>query len=188
LILYSGGVMSYADPAKARECQRRYRAANRETVNERNRKRYAANPERARERGRANTQRYRKAHRDTLRIRDRQRYAGDPPRALLSLARKRAKSYGVPCTLTLMDVRALHAPMRCSATGLPLAHATSRPRALSPSLDRIVPALGYVPGNVRLVCHAFNLRRRNDPVSQDFRHALRVLAETSHTSDKGFIR
>jgi hypothetical protein len=60
--------------------------------------------------------------------------------------------------------------------------------ALSPTLDRIVPALGYVPGNVQLVCHRFNLLRGTDPVSQDYRHALRALAETSHADDSAITK
>jgi hypothetical protein len=79
--------------------------------------------------------------------------------------------------------------MRCSATGLPLAHNKGGEASpLSPSLDRIVPALGYVPGNVRLVCHRFNRLRGTDPVDQDFRHALRVLAETTHADDSAITK
>ena len=109
-----------------------------------------------------------------------------PGARLVRDARTRAKRYGVPCTLTLADVRALLAPMRCSATGLPLTHNTGGGyfHALSPSLDRLTSARGYVPGNVRLVCHRFNQLRRQDPISQDFRHALRVLAETDHEGDR----
>lgn len=29
-------------------------------------------------------------------------------------------------------------------------------RALAPSIDRIIPSLGYVPGNIRLVVYAVN--------------------------------
>ena len=91
--------------------------------------------------------------------------------------RQRAKRYGVPCTLTLADVRALLAPMRCGATGLPLRHATGKADALSPSIDRIEPARGYVPGNVRLVCQRFNMLRRDAHVSRDAEFRDRVLSE-----------
>lgn len=116
-------------------------------------------------------------------LNDRKRRAAHPEIGILGAARQRAKCARVPCTLTLVDVCALLAPMRCSATGLPLAHAKRKAEALSPSLDRIEPSRGYVPGNVRLVCHRFNSLRKDDPVSCDYRHALRVLAETSHTDD-----
>ena len=47
-------------------------------------------------------------------------------------------------------------------TGLPLALALdATARGYAPSLDRIIPELGYVPGNVRVVCHIVNVARSN---------------------------
>lgn len=43
----------------------------------------------------------------------------------------------------------------CEATGLPLHFGDGR-SPFSPSIDRISPSLGYVPGNVRVVCWAVN--------------------------------
>lgn len=160
--------MPHANPEQARAYDRAYRAAHRDERNAKKRAWYANN--------RARVAAYRRK-RETL----------IPEMDYLNAAQRRARRYGVPCTLTLADVRALLAPMRCSATGLPLAHAKGKADALSPSIDRIEVARGYVPGNVRLVCFRFNIVRGSDPVSHDFRHALRVLAETSHPSDRGVI-
>ena len=33
----------------------------------------------------------------------------------------------------------------------------------SPSLDRINPDKGYIPGNVRIVCNAYNMAKGNCP-------------------------
>lgn len=46
----------------------------------------------------------------------------------------------------------------CELTGLPFSFTPDSvgPPPMSPSLDRIVPELGYVPGNVRVVCWAVN--------------------------------
>jgi len=46
----------------------------------------------------------------------------------------------------------------CALTGLPfdLTRCEGN-KALGPSIDRIQPKLGYVPGNVRLVCRALNM-------------------------------
>lgn len=161
--------MPYANPERKRAYDRAYRSANRDK-----------HLVQARSRQRA----YHATHRDERNAYHRALEATHPERNMLRSARFRAKRASVPCALTIADVRELLRPMRCSATGLPLAHNKGEPSALSPSLDRIVPALGYVPGNVRLVCHRFNALRGTDPVSHDFRHALRVLAETSHTSDQ----
>lgn len=53
---------------------------------------------------------------------------------------------------------------RCSLTGLPFdvksrAGGKTGPRPFSPSVDRIRPELGYVPGNVRFVLHCVNAFR-----------------------------
>jgi len=144
--------------------------------------------EQRRKRDRGYQQTFRTKHRDARNTYHCAWRAVHPEAMLLNNARNRAKRLRVPCTLTVADVRGLLAPMRCTATGLPLTRNTGggHSDALSPSLDRIVPALGYVPGNVRLVCHRFNALRGTDPVSQDYRHALRVLVETSHTTDRQF--
>jgi len=163
--------MAYADKERGRAYHREYQRAYRTT----HRKECKAYMEayRVTHRAEANTQRivYRAAH---------------PETALLANARQRARRYGVPCTLTRADVRELLTPMRCAATGLPLIPNTGKgkPSALSPSIDRIEPARGYVPGNVRLVCFRFNEVRKRSPVSHDYRHVLRVLAETDHEGDR----
>ena len=33
----------------------------------------------------------------------------------------------------------------------------------SPSLDRIDPRFGYIPGNVRIVCNSYNMAKGNCP-------------------------
>lgn len=43
----------------------------------------------------------------------------------------------------------------CALTGLPF-NPTAEPRYDSPSLDRIRPELGYVPGNVRVILYCLN--------------------------------
>ena len=43
----------------------------------------------------------------------------------------------------------------CALTGLPF-NPTAEPRYDSPSLDRITPELGYVPGNVRVILYCLN--------------------------------
>lgn len=45
----------------------------------------------------------------------------------------------------------------------------------SPTIDRIVPALGYVPGNVRLVCHSFNTTNKYTLRGNDAEIRERVL-------------
>jgi hypothetical protein len=69
---------------------------------------------------------------------------------MIERARYRNKKKGVPFTITISDLReaAARCKGRCEVTGHPLE--ASGP--FRPSLDRIEPGRGYVPGNVRIVC------------------------------------
>lgn len=69
-----------------------------------------------------------------------------------------AKKKGIPWTLTKADIEAVWTE-QCAITGLPFDKRKGvgkGPKPFSPSLDRIRPALGYVPGNVRFVLHCVN--------------------------------
>jgi hypothetical protein len=77
---------------------------------------------------------------------------------LVAGARVRAREKQITFALSAVDIAALQTVIdagRCQLSGVPLTLAGPR-CATSPSLDRIVPALGYVSGNVRIVCHALN--------------------------------
>ena len=66
-------------------------------------------------------------------------------------ARTRAKIRGIPFSLELSDIAV---PKHCPVLGIPLVEARQRgkgTRKNSPSLDRIRPELGYVPGNVVVI-------------------------------------
>lgn len=49
-------------------------------------------------------------------------------------------------------------PILCPVFGVPMTHHRGRSGGdkYSPSLDRIVPSLGYVPGNVQVMSHLAN--------------------------------
>jgi hypothetical protein len=122
----------------------------------------AKNPEKVR----AKARRYREENPD--RARDavnawRERY---PARQLLKQCKQSAAKRELECTLTEEEVEAMLAPMACSATGLPLTwerDGDSYRRPWAPSIDRINCSKGYVPGNVRVVCSAFNTMRNEFP-------------------------
>lgn len=62
-------------------------------------------------------------------------------------ARCRAREKGIPFALTMGDLPPI--PEVCPVLGIPILEQGTGPG--TPSLDRIVPALGYVPGNVRFI-------------------------------------
>jgi hypothetical protein len=47
-------------------------------------------------------------------------------------------------------------PLRCPVLGVTLALGDNRSRDCSPSLDRVDPARGYVPGNVMVISNRAN--------------------------------
>ncbi len=64
-------------------------------------------------------------------------------------------------------------PDVCPVLGISLYPGTGRgPGHNAPSLDRIVPALGYVPGNVQVISHLANSMKRDASPEQ-----LRLFAE-----------
>lgn len=81
-----------------------------------------------------------------------------PEVILLAAARCRAKRAGLPCTITQDDIRI---PTHCPALGWPLVLGDGRVGPQSPTLDKIVPDLGYVPGNVLVVSHLANRIKSN---------------------------
>lgn len=75
----------------------------------------------------------------------------NPALALYRQAKTRAKRLGIQFTIEPKDVVI---PTHCPVTGVEFR--SSGTRATSPSLDRIVNSLGYVPGNVIVVCYRVN--------------------------------
>ena len=78
----------------------------------------------------------------------------NPERYLLIAARGRAKRFDVPFSITVKDIII---PEKCPALGTPFKKGT--PQAAS--LDRIVPVLGYVPGNVQVISRRANSIKHN---------------------------
>ncbi len=75
-----------------------------------------------------------------------------PDRELWRRARKRAAQFGIAFTIPEATIII---PPACPVLGIPLRWGGER-SPYSPSLDRIIPALGYVPGNVRVISDRAN--------------------------------
>lgn len=78
--------------------------------------------------------------------------------------RHRAALLSVPCELTVDDLKAISSAQnhKCCLTGLHFILRQSergRGSPFAPSPDRIVSSMGYVPGNVRMVCQMANYAR-----------------------------
>lgn len=114
-------------------------------------------------------------HRETCRRWD----VENPAKKLLNTCRRNAKVRGHECTITVEVIAAMLAPMTCSATGLPLTWehlGGSKANPWAPSIDRLDCSRGYVSGNVRVVCWAFNQMRGDFPDEAVFALAKAVAA------------
>lgn len=105
------------------------------------------------------------------RKRRRQRTVAD----MLRDARRRAEREGLPFDLRREDV---DIPEFCPVLGMLLVHGEGRAGDCSPSLDKIIPAKGYVRGNVRVISLRAN-RLKSDAAPDELAKLLAyVLHET----------
>jgi hypothetical protein len=136
------------------ECARRRRAENREAVNKKNRESYYRN----REARRKNQKKYEAFIREAMRT-DKVWHSKE----LASSARRRARRYGVPFSITYQDVII---PDYCPALGIKLERNKEKMSRNSATLDRIIPDLGYVPGNVVVISNKAN-NIKNDATADE---------------------
>lgn len=104
------------------------------------------------------------AYREVCRLRNRefvQRHRDAPTNRLKNMlhsARYRAQQKGLAFDLTVAD---LELPERCPVLGVLLGFGKETPLPNRMSLDRVVPARGYVRGNVRVISHRANSLKSN---------------------------
>lgn len=86
---------------------------------------------------------------------------------MLQNARARARISGAPFTLAVEDIII---PTNCPILGIPLFQAKGQRGGSdnSPSLDKIKPELGYVPGNVIVISNRAN-RLKSDASIRELR-------------------
>jgi hypothetical protein len=95
-----------------------------------------------------------------------ERLKARPLERLFACTKHRAKRSGVPFTITYSDV---DLPLKCPVFGTALlVGAGRRYNKDSPSLDRLNPTLGYVPGNVFVISLRANIIK-NDGSAEEHR-------------------
>lgn len=93
--------------------------------------------------------------------------AGSPRHKIWERTKKRAREKGIKFNLTVHDVPEV--PNRCPVLGIKIkANSEAGPLDSSPSVDRIDPTKGYVPGNVRIISNRAN-RLRSDGTAEELR-------------------
>lgn len=83
---------------------------------------------------------------------------------LLRWAKGRAKRLGVPFGITAEDIPI---PDRCPALGIPLYpnFGGKAQHPYSPSIDRIDPTKGYIPGNVKVISAKANAIKQDASIA-----------------------
>ena len=98
---------------------------------------------------------------EALKMKD--RYTNNPVPQMLSNAKIRAKQKGVPFKITADDIRSIWpADNKCPVLkvkfdmGYSKVLGKKKDKTYAPSLDRVIPKLGYVPGNILITCDIVN--------------------------------
>jgi hypothetical protein len=102
-----------------------------------------------------------------------QAYRRNICQALVRHARARAALVGVAFDITKEDI---HVPAVCPLLGIPIRVANRRNDPHSPTIDRIVPALGYVRGNVWVISFRAN-QLKNDGTPEEHEMIARGVRE-----------
>lgn len=104
--------------------------------------------------------------------------AGTARHGIWERARKRANLNGITFTISVHDIPEI--PEYCPVLGVRIkANTSAGPLDSSPSIDRLIPSRGYVPGNIRIICNRAN-RIRSDATAEE----LRRIAEDALALEK----
>lgn len=86
-------------------------------------------------------------------------YISDPRTNMVNQARVRTRDYNLPpCEIKTEDVLL---PENCPLLGMPLVYTHTVAQDNSASIDKIVPALGYIKGNIQVLSNMANRMKSN---------------------------
>ncbi len=77
----------------------------------------------------------------------------DPRKGMFRKAKHHAKIFGLPFNISLKDIII---PDLCPVFNIKLVRNIKIPKDNSPSLDKIIPSLGYVLGNIQVISNRAN--------------------------------
>lgn len=87
----------------------------------------------------------------------------NPEKIILRSAKHRAKKQNVPFLLKLEDI---NIPEKCPILGIKLEITGKHASPNSPSLDKIIPELGYIKGNIQVISHKANSMKRDATIDE----------------------
>lgn len=134
-----------------------------------------AQREKIRVRGRVTGRVYYAAHKGDADLKNMRWAKENPVKRMLHQARSNAKRRGIPFLITEKD---LVIPVLCPVLGLKLEFFAGFNAPQLPSIDRLRPELGYVPGNVRVISWRAN-RLKVDCVNPEELRAVAAYIENN---------
>ena len=129
------------------------------------------------EKKRENNRKYYRKNLESVQARQREYRRNNREYMIVKGAKRRAKDRGLPFDLT---PKSISIPEACPILGIALKTGKNHSRECSPSLDRIIPELGYVEGNVRVISQRAN-RLKSDASIEELEAILKYMKE--HEND-----
>lgn len=146
-----------------------YREENKETLNQKSKEYYEQNKERLKEHNKQKRLEKYRSNPEQDMAKQKEWKINNIERYLVQSARNRAKKYSLPFDITHEDVVV---PEFCPYLGIKLMPFSDWS---SPSLDKIVPELGYVKGNIQVISTKANTMKNNATQDELVRFAQAVL-------------
>ena len=106
---------------------------------------------------------YYQRNKHTLNEKAKEKHKKDPRLSMLYHAKQRAVKFDVPFDLTLEDI---NIPHWCPYLETQLKTGESHIQDHSPTLDRIIPSLGYVVGNIEVISNEANRIKNSASIEQ----------------------
>lgn len=100
-------------------------------------------------------------NKESISIRHKERYynINNLNSIILERAKRRSKVQNLPFNIEINDIII---PKYCPILEIRLErNYGGKPKSNSPSLDKIIPELGYVKGNIRVISHKANMMKNN---------------------------
>jgi len=124
------------------------------------------------------TKNWRKNNLDHCRVKQAKYYRREPVTYLWNVAKTRAKRNDIPFSISKADIVI---PEFCPVLGIKLERGVRGFHDTSPSLDRVIPELGYVSGNVQVISFRAN-RLKSDGTVDEIRRVLAYMESAASLS------
>jgi hypothetical protein len=144
---------------KRAEYLRKYYEINKERIKLRDLENKENNPEMCKA---VSDTKYQK-HKKHMIQKTRERRVKEPERELLYAARNRARTKNLPFDLELSDIVI---PEYCPLLEIPLQRGVGAVCPSSPTIDRMIPRLGYVKSNIWVVSHRANMLKNSSTLEE----------------------